>query len=69
MANLPPITGVDGYIALLNGTSTVSLAEACSQITQFPGGSITYPAKQIYQVTARSHKIMDPLVTPPPRRT
>jgi hypothetical protein len=64
MANLPPITGVDGYIALLNGTSTVSLAEACSQITQFPGGSITYPAKQIYQVTARSHKIMDPLVTP-----
>ncbi len=64
MANLPPITGTDGYIALLNGNSTVALGEACSQLTQFPGGSLTYPVKQIYQVTARARKIMDPLVTP-----
>jgi hypothetical protein len=64
VANLVPITGVDGYIALLNGTSTVALAEACSQITSMPGGSIIYPAKQIFQITARSHKVLDPLVTP-----
>jgi hypothetical protein len=63
-ANLQPITGVDGYIALLQGTSTVALGEACSNITAMPGGSIVYPAKQIYQVTARAHKVLDPRVTP-----
>jgi hypothetical protein len=64
MANLQPLTGTDGYIAWLNGTSTALLAEACSQITSMPGGALVYPAKQIYQVTARTHKVMDPRVTP-----
>lgn len=64
MANLQPITGVDGYIALLNGVSTVALAEACSQILSFPGGADIFPVKQIYQITARSHKIIDPRVNP-----
>jgi hypothetical protein len=48
----------------LNGASTALLAEAMSQITSMPGGSLVYPAKQVYQVTARTHKVMDPRVTP-----
>jgi hypothetical protein len=64
VANLQPITGVDGYIALINGASTTTLAQPCSQILGMPGGSIIYPAMQIYQVTARTHKVLDPRVTP-----
>ena len=63
MANLQPITGTDGYIALLNGASTTMTGEACSAVTQYPGGSITYPANQIFKITARAHKILDPRVS------
>jgi hypothetical protein len=63
-ANLVPITGADGYVAMINSTSVPVTAETLSNITTMPGGNLVYPAKQIYQVTARAHKVMDPRATP-----
>lgn len=61
VANLQPLTGKDGYIVLLNGTSTPAAAEACSDIgaTGLPGGTMVYPAKQVYSVTLRTKKVID----------
>jgi hypothetical protein len=64
VAELLPLTGTDGALVLLNGTPTALLAEPMSNILAVPGGVLPYPSKQIYWVTTRTHKIMDPRVTP-----
>lgn len=64
MADLQPITGTDGALVLLRGTPTALLAAPMSNILAFPGGNMPFPALQIYQITTRTHKIMDPRVTP-----
>lgn len=64
MAELLPLTGTDGALVLLNGTPTVATGGATANLTTIPGGVVTYPALQIYWVSTRTRKIMDPRVTP-----
>jgi hypothetical protein len=63
-AELTPITGTDGSLVLLNGTPTALTAQATTNILNIPGGTLAYPALQLYQVSARTHKVWDPRVTP-----
>jgi hypothetical protein len=64
MPELQPITGTDGALVLLNGTPLPLTAQTCTNILAVPGGTLPYPANQLFQVSARTHKIWDPRVTP-----
>jgi hypothetical protein len=61
---LQAISGVNGYIAMLNGTSTPITGDAFTAITKMPGGGASYPPNQLWAVSDRTHKIVDP-ATPP----
>jgi hypothetical protein len=63
-AELTPITGTDGALVLLNGTPTAVSAAATTNILNIPGGTLPYPALQLYQIATRTHKLLDPRVTP-----
>jgi hypothetical protein len=62
MANLAPLSGKNGFINRVVGASTPITAEACGDTTQLPGGRYVYPAKQVYQITAAAHQLLDPNV-------
>jgi hypothetical protein len=64
MAELLPITGTDGALVLLNGAPTPVTAQAATNILAIPGGTLAYPAQQVFQTAIRTHKIWDPRVTP-----
>jgi hypothetical protein len=64
MAQLTPITGTDGLLVLLNGTPTPVSAAPTTNILAVPGGTLPYPALQLYQIATRTHKVWDPRVTP-----
>jgi hypothetical protein len=56
------ITGKNGDIYRIVGASTPITAEACSAVTALPGDDTVYPANQIFKITARAHKLLDPRV-------
>jgi hypothetical protein len=62
--SLTPITGTDGLLVLLNGTPTAVSAAPTTNILAVPGGTLPYPALQLYQIATRTHKVWDPRVTP-----
>lgn len=63
-APLLPISGVDGYIALIQGASTPTPAAPFSNILTMPGGARAYPVGQAYTITDRTKKIGDSRVPP-----
>jgi hypothetical protein len=63
MSFIGPTTGLGGGIAWLKGTSTpLTTSEPCDVQTTLSGSPTTYPALQIYRVTARAHSVLDPRV-------
>jgi hypothetical protein len=53
------ITGLNGYIAMLNGASTPATADAYEEIPNPPGGALALPQHSLYRVTDRTHKVGD----------
>jgi len=53
------ITGLNGYIAMLNGASSKVTADAFEEILNPPGGALALPAHSLYRVTDRTHKVGD----------
>jgi hypothetical protein len=63
-APVGPITGLNGYIAMLNGVSAAALASPFEEIPNPPGGALALPPHSLYRITDRTKKIGDSKVRP-----